>query len=65
MNNLKHYLLGIHYAIRVDNMARYLAEFAWRFNHRYDLKQAFQDGSNYIKATRPRTLKSLQHTLST
>ena len=65
MGNLKRYLLGIHHAIRVDNLARYLAAFAWRFNHRYDLKQAFQDGLNGIKATRPLTLKSLQHVLYT
>ena len=65
MGNLKRYLLGIHHAIRVDNLARYLAEFAWRFNHRYDLKQAFQDGLNCIKATRPLTLKSLRYVLCT
>ena len=65
MGNLKRYLLGIHHAIRVDNLARYLAAFAWRFNHRYDLKQAFRDGLNYIKATRPLTLKSVGHVLCT
>ena len=65
MGNLKRYLLGIHHAIRVDNLARYLAAFAWRFNHRYDLKQAFQDGLNCIKATRPLTLKSLRYVLCT
>ena len=59
MGNLKRYLLGIHHAVRVDNLARYLVAFAWRFNHRYDLKQAFQDGLNCIKATRLLTLKSL------
>ena len=36
IGNLKRYLLGIHHAIRVDNLARYLAAFAWRFNYRYD-----------------------------
>ena len=65
MGNLKCYLLGMHHAIRVDNLARYLAAFAWRFNHRYDLKQAFRDGLNYIKATRPLTLKSVGHVLCT
>ena len=43
----------------------YLAAFAWRFNHRYDLKRAFQDGLYCIKATRPLTLKSLRHVLCT
>ena len=56
MGNVKRYLLGIHHAITA---------FAWRFNHRYDLKQAFQDGLNCIKATRPLTLKSLRHVLCT
>lgn len=41
--NLKSYLLGIHNAIGEDNLARYLAAFAWQFNHRYNLKKAFQD----------------------
>ena len=49
MGHLKRYLLGIHHAVRVDNLVRYLAAFTWRFNHRYDLKQTFQDGLNYIK----------------
>ena len=65
MGNLKRYLLGIHHAIRVDNITRYLAAFAWRFNHRYDLKQVFQDGFSCIKATRPLTLKILRHVLYT
>ena len=65
MGNLKRYLLGIHHAIRVDNLAHYLAAFAWRFNHRYDLKQVFQDGFSCIKATRPLTLKILRHVLYT
>ena len=63
MGHLKRYLLGIHHTVRVDNLIRYLAAFIWRFNHRYDLKQAFRDGLNCIKATRPLTLKSLRHVL--
>ena len=65
MGNLRRYLLGIHHVIRVDNLARYLAAFAWRFKHQYNLKQAFQDGLNCIKVTRPLTLKSLRHVLCT
>ena len=60
MGNLKRYLLGIHHAIRVGNLAGCLALFPWLFNHRHDLKQAFQDGLNCIKATQPQTLKSLR-----
>ena len=63
MGDLKRYLLGNHHAIRVDSLGRYLAAFAGRFNHRYDLKQAFQDGLNCIKATRSINLKSLPHVL--
>ena len=44
MGNLKRYLLGIYHAIRVNNLGRYLVAFSWRFNHRYDLKQALLDG---------------------
>lgn len=29
MGNLKRYLLGIHHAIWVDNIIRYLAAFSW------------------------------------
>ena len=36
MAHVKRYLLGIHHAIWVDNLARYLAAFAWRFKRRYD-----------------------------
>ena len=51
MGNLKWYLIGIHHAIRTGNIVRYLATFAWRFNHRYDLKQACKAGVNCIKTT--------------
>ena len=62
MRNLKRYLSGIHHAIRV---ARYLTAFAWRFNHRYDLKQALKVGVNCIKTKQPLILKSLRHVLYT
>ena len=38
MRNLKRYLLGMHHVVRADNLARYLAAFAWHFNHQCDLK---------------------------
>ena len=57
-------LLDIYYAMQADNIAHYLAEFAWRFNHRYDVKQAFKLGVHCIKITQPLTLKSLRHVAS-
>ena len=66
MGNLKRYLLGIHHAIMVDNLARYLAAFAWRFNHQYDLKQAFQRWVKLYKGNAAAlALKSLRHVLCT
>ena len=65
MGKLKRYLLGIHHVIRLDNLARYLTAFSWQFNHRDDLKQAFHDRLNCMKAIRPLNLKSLRHLLYT
>ena len=65
IGNLKPYLVGIHHAILVDNLARYLAAFTERFNHQHDLKQAFRDRLNVMTATRPLTLKSVRHVLCT
>ena len=38
MGNLKRYMLSIHHAIRQRSLKRYLADFSWRFNHQFDLK---------------------------
>ena len=53
MSDLKHYLSGIHHAIRLDNIVHYLATFAWQLNNRYDVKQAFRGRLNCIKTKRP------------
>jgi len=37
LGNIKSALLGTYRAIRKKHMVRYLAEFEWRFNHRFDL----------------------------
>ena len=60
MGNLKRYLLGIHHAVRRVSCARYLDAFAWRFNHRYDLKAAFSAGLGAIMNGAPSTRKKLQ-----
>ena len=65
MGHLRRYLLGVHHAVRAVNIARYLAAFAWRFNHRYDLKHAFKAGVNCIRTTQPLTLKHLRDVLYT
>ena len=58
-------LLGIYHALQAGNIAHYLAAFAWRFNHRYDLKKAFKPGVNGIKTTQPLVLKSFRHVFYT
>lgn len=37
LGNIKSALLGTYRAVRKKHMVRYLAEFEWRFNHRFDL----------------------------
>lgn len=37
LGNIKASLVGTYRAIRKKHMVRYLAEFEWRFNHRFDL----------------------------
>ena len=63
--HVKRNLSSIYYDMRASSITHYLAAFSSRFNHRYDLKQAFQDGLKGIKATRPLTLKSVRHVLYT
>ena len=60
MGNLKRYLLGIHHAVRKNFCARYLSAFAWRFNHRYHLREAFYAGLHTIMTSTPCTCKKLQ-----
>ena len=37
LGNIKSALVGTHRAVRKKHIVRYLAEFEWRFNHRFDL----------------------------
>ena len=37
LGNIKTSIAGTYRAIRKKHMVRYLAEFEWRFNHRFDL----------------------------
>ena len=65
MGNLKRYILGIHHAIRAHRIARYLAAFAWRFNHRYDLKHAFNQALSNVFKQSPFTLRNFRDELCT
>ena len=49
-----------HHAVPRVSCARYLDAFAWRFNHRYDLKGAFDAGLSAIMCGAPSTKKNLQ-----
>jgi hypothetical protein len=37
LGNIKSAITGTYRALRKKHMVRYLAEFEWRFNHRFDL----------------------------
>ncbi|MGH8703632.1 MAG: transposase [Burkholderiales bacterium] len=37
LGNVKNAMHGTYHAIRGKHLPRYLAEFSWRFNHRFDL----------------------------
>jgi transposase-like protein len=37
LGNVKNAMHGTYHAIRAKHLPRYLAEFSWRFNHRFDL----------------------------
>ena len=37
LGNIKNAITGTYRALRKKHMVRYLAEFEWRFNHRFDL----------------------------
>jgi len=37
LGNVKNAMHGTYHAIRAKHLPRYLAEFCWRFNHRFDL----------------------------
>ena len=37
LGNIKCAITGTYRALRKKHMVRYLAEFEWRFNHRFDL----------------------------
>ena len=65
MGNLKRYLLGIHHAVRGHRVARYLSSFAWRFNHRYDLKQGFHTALTTVIKQRPYTAQDFLDELYT
>ena len=64
MGNLKRYMLGIHHAIRPRSLKRYLAAFAWRFNHRFDLKKSFDTALEIMVQATPCTAFSLQDVAS-
>ena len=39
LGNIKSAIVGTYRAVRTKHVARYLAEFEWRFNHRFDLAE--------------------------
>ena len=64
MGNLKRYILGIHHAVRAHRVARYLSAFAWRFNNRYNLKDAFSNALTTVINQKPHTLFEFKMELS-
>jgi transposase-like protein len=51
--NIKSAITGTYRAIRKKHMVRYLAEFEWRFNHRFDLAAMIPALARAALATRP------------
>ena len=63
-NKLKCYILNIHHAVRAHRVARYLSAFAWRFNNRYNLKNAFSNALTTVINQKPHTLFEFKMELS-
>jgi hypothetical protein len=42
LSNVKNNVLGIHRAVCPKHVPRYLAQFQWRFNRRFDLENIHQ-----------------------
>jgi hypothetical protein len=53
LGNIKSAITGSYRAIRNKHMVRYLAEFEWRFNHRFDLAAMTAALGCAALATRP------------
>ncbi|MBZ0210508.1 MAG: IS1595 family transposase [Hyphomicrobium sp.] len=53
LGNIKSAITGTYRAIRKKHMVRYLAEFEWRFNHRFDLAAMIPALGCAALATRP------------
>ena len=53
LGNIKSAITGTYRAIRKKHMVRYLAEFEWRFNHRFDLAAMIPALARAAVATKP------------
>ena len=53
LGNIKSAIGGTNRAVRKKHVARYLAEFEWRFNHRFDLAQMVPDLARAALRARP------------
>ena len=53
LGNIKCAITGTYRALRKKHMVRYLAEFEWRFNHRFDLAAMIPALGRAAVATKP------------
>ena len=60
LGNIKTSIAGTYRAIRKKHMVRYLAEFEWRFNHRFDLAAMIPVLGHAAVRTRPATYGDLK-----
>jgi hypothetical protein len=60
LGNIKASLVGTYRAIRKKHMVRYLAEFEWRFNNRFDLAAMIPALGRAAVASKPVTYGDLK-----
>jgi ISXO2-like transposase domain len=60
IGNVKNVLLGICHAIRGKHVPRYLAEFEYRFNRRYDLPAMIEWLTSDVLRARPMSCRPSQ-----
>jgi transposase-like protein len=60
LGNIKTSIAGTYRAIRKKHMVRYLAEFEWRFNHRFDLAAMIPALARAAVTTKPATYSYLK-----
>ena len=60
LGNIKTSIAGTYRAVRKKHIVRYLAEFEWRFNHRFDLAQMIPALGYTAVRTKPATYNNLK-----